>query len=264
LTGPTTTELIRTAGAHSTASDCVSESTPALAAPYDAVPGDGRCPETDEMLMIAPPVGCMTRLASCATVNADSRLRATILAWKLALASAARANGAPPALFTTTSSRPWSATMRSTIARTASASRRSTEWNSRSATSEPSSAGRRAQVTTTAPASRKTLLMPAPTPRTPPVTRTTFPARPRSMFVMRASLPSKRLVSHCAVPDGGGVGRSSMGINVDKGADGIATVTVDYPPVNAIPSAGWFELGEQILAAGRDPDVHVVILRAEG
>lgn len=55
-----------------------------------------------------------------------------------------------------------------------------------------------------------------------------------------------------------------MGISVDKGADGIATVTVDYPPVNAIPSAGWFELGEQILAAGRDPEVHVVILRATG
>ncbi len=55
-----------------------------------------------------------------------------------------------------------------------------------------------------------------------------------------------------------------MGITVDKGADGIATVTVDYPPVNAIPSAGWFELGEKILAAGHDPEVHVVILRAEG
>jgi len=55
-----------------------------------------------------------------------------------------------------------------------------------------------------------------------------------------------------------------MGISVDKGADGIATVTVDYPPVNAIPSAGWFELGEQILAAGRDPEVHVVVLRAVG
>ena len=55
-----------------------------------------------------------------------------------------------------------------------------------------------------------------------------------------------------------------MGISVDKGADGIATVTVDYPPVNAIPSAGWFQLGEEILAAGRDPEVHVVILRAEG
>ena len=55
-----------------------------------------------------------------------------------------------------------------------------------------------------------------------------------------------------------------MGITVDKGADGIATVSVDFPPVNAIPSAGWFELGEQILAAGRDPQVHVVILRADG
>ena len=28
---------------------------------------------------------------------------------------------------------------------------------------------------------------------------------------------------------------------------GIVAVTVDYPPVNAIPSAGWFEL-----AGGRD------------
>jgi enoyl-CoA hydratase len=56
----------------------------------------------------------------------------------------------------------------------------------------------------------------------------------------------------------------TVGITVDKGADGIATVTVDYPPVNAIPSAGWFELGESILALGRDPEVHVVILRAEG
>ena len=34
-----------------------------------------------------------------------------------------------------------------------------------------------------------------------------------------------------------------MGITVDKGADGIATVTVDYPPVNALPPAGWFGLG---------------------
>lgn len=55
-----------------------------------------------------------------------------------------------------------------------------------------------------------------------------------------------------------------MGISLDKGGDGIATVTVDYPPVNAIPSAGWFELADTILAAGRDPDVGAVILRAEG
>ena len=45
---------------------------------------------------------------------------------------------------------------------------------------------------------------------------------------------------------------------------GIVSVTVDYPPVNAIPSQGWFELGDAITAAGRDHSTHVVILRAEG
>src|ERR1700756_2587702 len=45
---------------------------------------------------------------------------------------------------------------------------------------------------------------------------------------------------------------------------GIVAVTVDYPPVNAIPSRGWFDLGDAITAAGRDHDTHVVILRAEG
>jgi enoyl-CoA hydratase len=45
---------------------------------------------------------------------------------------------------------------------------------------------------------------------------------------------------------------------------GIVSVTVDYPPVNAIPSRGWFELGDAITAAGRDMATHVVILRAEG
>ena len=44
----------------------------------------------------------------------------------------------------------------------------------------------------------------------------------------------------------------------------IVAVTVDYPPVNAIPSSGWFELGEAIMAAGADPETHAVILRAEG
>ena len=45
---------------------------------------------------------------------------------------------------------------------------------------------------------------------------------------------------------------------------GIVSVTVDYPPVNAIPSRGWFELADVITKAGEDPDTHVVILRAEG
>ncbi|GAB93238.1 (7aS)-7a-methyl-1,5-dioxo-2,3,5,6,7,7a-hexahydro-1H-indene-carboxyl-CoA hydrolase [Gordonia rhizosphera] len=51
----------------------------------------------------------------------------------------------------------------------------------------------------------------------------------------------------------------------DSGAaTGIVTVTVDYPPVNALPSAAWFELADAITAAGDDPATHVVILRAEG
>ena len=45
---------------------------------------------------------------------------------------------------------------------------------------------------------------------------------------------------------------------------GIAVVTVAAPPVNALTVRGWFELAEAIEAAGRDPAVHVVVLRAEG
>jgi len=46
--------------------------------------------------------------------------------------------------------------------------------------------------------------------------------------------------------------------------DGIAEVVVDYPPVNAIPVRGWFELAEVIAELANDPDVRAVILRAEG
>jgi enoyl-CoA hydratase len=46
--------------------------------------------------------------------------------------------------------------------------------------------------------------------------------------------------------------------------DGIAEITVDYPPVNAIPVAGWLELAEVVTSAGKDPAVRAVILRAEG
>jgi enoyl-CoA hydratase len=46
--------------------------------------------------------------------------------------------------------------------------------------------------------------------------------------------------------------------------DGIAEITVDYPPVNAIPVAGWFELAAILRAAGDNPETRAVILRAEG
>jgi enoyl-CoA hydratase len=46
--------------------------------------------------------------------------------------------------------------------------------------------------------------------------------------------------------------------------DHVAEVVVDCPPVNALTVAGWFELAEAITGAGNDPEVHVVVLAAEG
>ncbi|MEX2394238.1 MAG: enoyl-CoA hydratase family protein [Actinomycetota bacterium] len=47
-------------------------------------------------------------------------------------------------------------------------------------------------------------------------------------------------------------------------SDHIAEIVIDHPPVNAPNVAGWFALADEITAAGRDPNVHVVVLRAEG
>jgi enoyl-CoA hydratase len=46
--------------------------------------------------------------------------------------------------------------------------------------------------------------------------------------------------------------------------DNIAIVTIDNPPVNALPVAGWFQLADALRTAGRTRDIRVVILRAEG
>src|SRR3954454_18387868 len=46
--------------------------------------------------------------------------------------------------------------------------------------------------------------------------------------------------------------------------DGVAEVVMDNPPVNALTVAGWFELADLLTALGRDPQVRVVVLRAEG
>jgi enoyl-CoA hydratase len=47
-------------------------------------------------------------------------------------------------------------------------------------------------------------------------------------------------------------------------ADGTAEVVMDHPPVNALTVAGWFELADTLTGLGRDPQVRVVVLRAEG
>ncbi len=44
----------------------------------------------------------------------------------------------------------------------------------------------------------------------------------------------------------------------------IAIVTIDNPPVNALPVAGWYALADAIRTAGADREVHCVIVRAEG
>ncbi len=46
--------------------------------------------------------------------------------------------------------------------------------------------------------------------------------------------------------------------------DGIAEIVMANPPVNALTVAGWFELGEILTQAGKDPSVGAVVLRAEG
>ena len=44
----------------------------------------------------------------------------------------------------------------------------------------------------------------------------------------------------------------------------VVIVTIDNPPVNALPVAGWFDLADALRTAGRDRNTRVVILRAEG
>jgi enoyl-CoA hydratase len=56
----------------------------------------------------------------------------------------------------------------------------------------------------------------------------------------------------------------ALGISSTLRDDHVRVLTVDYPPVNALPVAGWFELAEALDDAGRDPSTHVVVLRAEG
>jgi enoyl-CoA hydratase len=54
-----------------------------------------------------------------------------------------------------------------------------------------------------------------------------------------------------------------MGIEA-RTSGGIAEVVIDFPPVNALPVRGWFELAGVIAAAGADPAVRAVIVAAEG
>jgi enoyl-CoA hydratase len=56
----------------------------------------------------------------------------------------------------------------------------------------------------------------------------------------------------------------STSLPADLNQDGIAVVTVDFPPVNALPVAGWYALARALREAGQNPEVRVVVLEAPG
>jgi enoyl-CoA hydratase len=55
-----------------------------------------------------------------------------------------------------------------------------------------------------------------------------------------------------------------MPITSELRDDGIRVVTMDHPPVNALPVKGWFDLAAALDEAGSDPATRVVVLRAAG
>ncbi|GAB7028893.1 enoyl-CoA hydratase family protein [Streptomyces sp. NPDC021749] len=55
-----------------------------------------------------------------------------------------------------------------------------------------------------------------------------------------------------------------MGVSTSAPEAGIAVVTVDFPPVNALPVQGWYDLAASVRAAGTDPKVRCVVLTAAG
>ena len=50
-------------------------------------------------------------------------------------------------------------------------------------------------------------------------------------------------------------------LSIDKG---IAELVFNNPPVNAFDSKGWFSIAEELKRLGKNIDVHVIVIRAEG
>ncbi|MFD8191720.1 enoyl-CoA hydratase family protein [Streptomyces wuyuanensis] len=55
-----------------------------------------------------------------------------------------------------------------------------------------------------------------------------------------------------------------MGVSTARPERGVCVVTVDFPPVNAVPVQGWYELADAVRRAGRDREVRCVVLAAGG
>ncbi len=54
-----------------------------------------------------------------------------------------------------------------------------------------------------------------------------------------------------------------MGVTVSRRGH-VAEVEADYPPVNALPVRGWFDLADALRATGADAGVHAVVMAAAG
>ena len=55
-----------------------------------------------------------------------------------------------------------------------------------------------------------------------------------------------------------------MGVSTSRPEKGIAVVTVDFPPVNALPVQGWYDLADAAARGRPRPEVRCVVLAAEG
>src|SRR5215468_3330512 len=56
---------------------------------------------------------------------------------------------------------------------------------------------------------------------------------------------------------------ATLGIEL-RTSGGIAEVIIDFPPVNALPVQGWFDLANAVTATGADAAVRAVVIAAEG
>ena len=102
-------------------------------------------------------------------------------------------------------------------------------------------------------------------PRCPSCLRSRSPGsrRCRETVGRRAAWRHVRLTPKQTLGQVGARGRHAVSVEV-RAADGIAEVIIDYPPVNALPVRGWYDLAAAVAAAGADPGTRAVILAAAG
>jgi hypothetical protein len=123
---PGETAFTRTVGAYSKAATAVSATIPALADAYGASPADGRVPEIDAVLTIAPPpASAISGAAARIPLNTPVRCTPTMSPHASGVYMCKGPKNEVPALLNITSSPPIAAAAWFTICATASVSRTS-------------------------------------------------------------------------------------------------------------------------------------------